>query len=1082
MLEVRGGAGLASHQPCAYFVPEIEPVNPDPSRKTRTATQADTVVATLGLFSPSWRPNAPYTRGVTFAPGAVPRGAYALVEQASVMPLATYADGSLRLARVSGYVPASLVKAGASQNVTIPVKLAASPPAPLFFRHEAPPVVVTTEFGTARGNGAMLTVGSDAHMRVKVEHIAYPNGEWESTVIIENGFLKVPGSADRSGQVKVELGGKTVLDQKIVLEAHCRAKLGTFWTGCDDPRITPTVDRAALEAFGLPHYGTRAIPEYVLTSLAQSFPSGSPGDGSPTLGITGYQARIGLLPDHAARAIVSNDARAIRNTLANADTAFHWPVHYRDETTGRPVRFDHHPWLSISASGHGDYPANGTGPQTLHPDIAHLPQQLLLAYLLTARDLYLEEMIFWDAWVYMTNTDTGRRGAEGLFRAEAGANQTRGTAWGLRSRCQLLAVLPSDHPNFPAVKASVEANFAMFRGRYVDGSFDETGLSYDSFARGDAKNDLGLFLGFDRMNPDGIYGIGGGEHWGDGWMNSFVVQMLGHAFDLKLPVSEKAGADLKSARDHGYRFIVGLCGDGSPGSFDYRRFDVFALPVGKAVNNKLVWYRSWGEVWKNYTVKLPPLPDDKIIRYHDSNNAMTEWASGFAGNHLPALSYAVKHGAPGAREAYARVTASDSWKLTGDFVNGPQFGILPPDQFFGAVTAQPVAAAAAVAATPAPANWVPPSGYFADIPTRNLPRDATPPIYMPNDAEVLFDHWTGGAILYDYGKKGALAICGAGHYTSPLSPDIQFVLTLSFDDLTWRASNAPAKVNTQSMVGADVRYPDGTYPIPHPYNGLQEWPHAWGGGPKGSLVNFGIAGSSQLNFAYAFDVSKAIGGHSRLTPGVVAFNNDNSNDKGAFPGTVIDRKRQGWWYAKSAVAERIAFIGKDGSITYHPAIGGNNTSMNLMRDEKRDLLFILNGGRVGDKVYNDCYVRDVATGQNYVVKVSGDLPLTPDGLQNDPDRCGFEYVEAMDAFVGRDCHQNPPSYLVMTLGADPKKDGIVSRRVMLKHWTAGDPKGSPVLVNSTNGDWGKHRHVPQLGPRTFVVATHANVRPQVVTL
>ena len=658
-------------------------MNSDPSSKAPSPQQADTVVAMFALFSASKRANAPYTRGVTFAPGAVPRGAYAFVEQASVMPLATYADGSLRLARVSGYVPASFAKAGAAKGVSIPVKLAASPPAPLFFRHEAPLVVVTTEFGTARGNGAMMTVGSDAHLRVKVERIAYPNGEWESTLILTNGFLKVPGCADRSGQVKVEMDGKTVFDGKTVVQAHCCAKLGTFWTGCDDPLITPAIDRAALEAFGLPHYGARAIPERALSALAQSFPSGSPGDGAPSMGNTGYQGRLGLLPDHAARAIVSNDVRAIRNTLANADTAFNWPVHFRDESTGRPIRFDQHPWLSLSASNHNDHPAPGVGPQTLRPDIAHLPQQLLLAYLLTAREHYLEQMIFWDAWVYLMNTDASRRGAEGLFRAEAGAYQVRGTAWGLRSRCQLLSVLPSDHPNFPAVKASVEANFAMFRGRYVDGTFDETGLSYDSFARGDAKNALGLFVGFDRLKPAGLYGTGDGQHWSEGWMNSFVVQMFGHAFDLKLPLSEKASADLKATCDHGYRFIVGLCGDGTEGTFDYRRFDVYGLPVGKAVNNRIVWYQNWGEVWKTYTAKLAPLPADKIIRYHDSNNPMTEWATGFAGNHLPALSYAVKHGASGAREAYARVTASASWKLTGDFANAPQFGILPPEQFFG---------------------------------------------------------------------------------------------------------------------------------------------------------------------------------------------------------------------------------------------------------------------------------------------------------------------------------------------------------------------------------------------------------------
>eukprot|EP01034_Spumella_vulgaris_P024405 gene24405-30749_t len=175
-----------------------------------------------------------------------------------------------------------------------------------------------------------------------------------------------------------------------------------------------------------------------------------------------------------------------------------------------------------------------------------------------------------------------------------------------------------------------------------------------------------------------------------------------------------------------------------------------------------------------------------------------------------------------------------------------------------------------VTATPTPRPvlpaWVPPAGYFADVPMTNTPMSVTPSIYRRDNyiMNTPFAIWGGSAILRDYGNYGAQVYYSAGHESSPGLPNLQFTLICDFNSLTWSTANVPLNSNASGSFDANGYAADGTPYNPHSYLGLQEMPAAWGGGPKGSLAAFFWAGSRYPNRIRLLDVSRAQLGYSQL--------------------------------------------------------------------------------------------------------------------------------------------------------------------------------------------------------------------------
>lgn len=395
--------------------------------------------------------------------------------------------------------------------------------------------------------------------------------------------------------------------------------------------------------------------------------------------------------------------------------------------------------------------------------------------------------------------------------------------------------------------------------------------------------------------------------------------------------------------------------------------------------------------------------------------------------------------------------------------------------------------------TPVRPAWVPPSGYFADVPALNYPIDLVPSIYGAGDMNVSFDHWTGSAVLYDYSPLGAQLFQGAGHETSPGSPNVQMTLAFDFSSLKWSVQNIPVAANSNaSFAAASGTAPDGTPYNGHTYLGLQEMPRAWGGGPKGTLVQMLTAGSTYYQKIHLADVSLARNGYTELKvsgqSGAGADNNQvkfNGGGTGqSYPVSVQDNGRQGWWLDVNGPHDYTLFISKSGAVTQYQAIHGNNYWASLVLWEAKNLLILVNGGTLGEA--SNLTIRDLNTGVTKTVKLEGKIPaaiIQHDGVsyQYRPEVLGLQWVEELGCIVGLDETVSPPVICKITPPAsNPESSPWTATAVPMQHWSAGDPNGSTKIRTASNGDFSKFRWVKTLG--AFVLATSSSTKPQVFTL
>jgi hypothetical protein len=396
--------------------------------------------------------------------------------------------------------------------------------------------------------------------------------------------------------------------------------------------------------------------------------------------------------------------------------------------------------------------------------------------------------------------------------------------------------------------------------------------------------------------------------------------------------------------------------------------------------------------------------------------------------------------------------------------------------------------------------WVPPAGYFADVPMLNHPQDVLPSIYAGDSMGMNspFINWGGSAILRDYSPLGAQVYYASGHESSAGQPNIQLSLICDFSTLLWSTANVPANANRTDSFGADGLAPDGTPYAPHTYLGLQEFPAAWGGGRRGSLASFFWAGNPAPNRINVLDVSKTTHGYSQLAttqaqnadPSKIRFA-ATSADAGSYPITVMDANRQGWWAAPSGPAAYTLFISKSGQITQYPAVGGNLANGALVLCPSLNLLVAIDGGYSAGPYagsgHRTIHIRNLATGAVTRSTTIGKVPSlsagydgTPD-IFNRPDVMGLQWVEELNCVVGLDQSVSPPT--VVKLSPPSKNPETAawtwSTVTTLQHWQQ-DTGGQQNLQVSQNNIWSKFRWVPSL--KAFVYATAKDRKPQIIRL
>jgi hypothetical protein len=522
-------------------------------------------------------------------------------------------------------------------------------------------------------------IGSDAHLVAWLEVRAYKGGRVEVLPWIENGFIKVASPTAKSGTADFTLGGTKRFSQALSLLNHQRAVLATgttltHWFGGSDPQITPRQGAPYLMATKLvPNYrGVTATTSPLYTRLATSYTPLAQANFPTGMGTAGYDGSIGILPEWDAGYLTSGgDPRAYRAVIINAYAAGRYGIHFRDETTNRPLLFASYPKLVLvdngltgvsdsGASSAGEYTAAPVGSSADTPPRfanSHHPSMGYMAYLLTGWNYFVEENQFAATLVWLKQNDTTRQGAKGIMETTTGANTTRGAAWAIRSMAQAAAITPdSDAAMRAQFVGSVDENIKYYHGRYV----------------AVPNNPFGLAQPYSDYNP--------GDPWESAsWMEDFLTASFGYLKDLQA-YSPSTQTQLDAFLTWKYASVVGRLGSGAAGTFNYRYAAPYTLNYAPSASSNFntgagPWYANWGAI---NTAMGFPAADGGTSLQGTSGSDPANMHEGYWGNMFPALAYAVDHGAAGASAAYARLIGASNFAANAvNFNDAPVWGIKP---------------------------------------------------------------------------------------------------------------------------------------------------------------------------------------------------------------------------------------------------------------------------------------------------------------------------------------------------------------------------------------------------------------------
>ena len=406
---------------------------------------------------------------------------------------------------------------------------------------------------------------------------------------------------------------------------------------------------------------TRLVPSYMannatnaqlLARLASSFTPFGQANYHTTMGTAGYHPSIGLIPAwDVAYLTTQADPRAYRAVMINGYAAGRYGIHFRDEKTHRPIRFSSYPNLVVDgsssaimndgASSIGQYTPTASGTMPAIYASSHHPSMGFMAYLLTGRFYFMEQMQFLATLNFLKQNDTTRQYTQGILETSAGANTTRGAAWAIRSLAQAAALTPDDDPLKSELVSSINANILYYYGRYI------------------AK----------QSNPQGVcqpyedYTDGDGVLRHAAWMEDFLTAAFGYLIDLGV-VNAANKAKATAFFNWKAQSVIGRLGPArDPDAFDFRDAAQYTLAIAPGDYGSIdwnhdrgPWYGNWGEIYRASLGAQAGTALPNRLR-----NAYFPDASSYWGNLQPAIAYAVTHQVPGAAAAYARMAGASNW-------------------------------------------------------------------------------------------------------------------------------------------------------------------------------------------------------------------------------------------------------------------------------------------------------------------------------------------------------------------------------------------------------------------------------------
>jgi hypothetical protein len=492
------------------------------------------------------------------------------------------------------------------------------------------------------------SVGSDPSLTVWFHVRLYKQGRIFIRIVVENGYLDV-GSSGKTYTPTVTIGGETVFDNNGLSISHyynTRWSVEGWMNG--DPRVIPKPDTEYLMDTKLvPNYMESSPDSSTLDNMYQSYQPMENGGWTVSMGDSGFQDQIGILPLWDALYLTSNgDPRAFRSVLANTEALNSYPILWTDSNTGLPALPSDRPTWTVNGEGGGGETSVGAG--SLSWDVAHHGSGGYLAYLITGDYYYLETMQHQASLCYLINTAGNGLGTERIF-----LGQTRGAAWCQRTVGQLAAIGPDD-PITADYQALLESNI-----NYWNGIRQQVG-----------ENAIGYLYSYEI----GGYGQGSVAPW----QQAFWVQTYGYLSDIE-PFSDTI--TLTDLRNFLYKSAVGILGPAGSDNYCYTKASEYTITISDTSNgDPTTWYRSWGDVFYG-TFGVQNSSCGNTLEGGSGGDPAVA-STGYWGNLMPAIAYAVDHGAPGASASWSRLTTAANWSTiqNSGFNNIPIWGIVPRAQ------------------------------------------------------------------------------------------------------------------------------------------------------------------------------------------------------------------------------------------------------------------------------------------------------------------------------------------------------------------------------------------------------------------
>ncbi|MCK9686353.1 hypothetical protein [Scleromatobacter humisilvae] len=526
-------------------------------------------------------------------------------------------------------------------------------------------------------------VGADAHLVAWLEVRLFASGAVEVLPWIENGYIKVAHPTNKAATYVFTLGGTQRSSQAIDLPARCRTPLVagqalSYWLDTD-PGVVVRHDTDYLQ-------GTEVVPPYMATvdpssSMVTSLPAtftplqqGSFAYSQDAMESTGFANPIGLLPQHDVLYLTSNAPSIYASVIRNGYSAGRYPIHYRDEATNRPLKFSDHPNLSSNSSSTNDYTAVASGTVPPDWDQAHHPSVGFMAYLLTGRYYFIDEVQFAATANYVGLNDVVRGGVLGYTVPVEGVNQVRQAAWNTRTLMTACAITPN-------ADTAMHAEYAT--------AFTNTITKYYNQYVAQPNNPLG----FIQSDPDYTGNLSGAQaaaatgFMAPTWQHDFFTATIGWALAAGLPITSTAQTQLAGVFTFVAKSVVGRLGATNTGT-DYLFTEAGAYFVCAAASHTPdwaggtgPWLANWNEAYEitkkvmSYYV-APAIFTESTTTLHEIS---TPPAGGYFANLLPAIAYAVRHNAKDADLAYARLTGATGWSDMLDSLNdySPVWGVRP---------------------------------------------------------------------------------------------------------------------------------------------------------------------------------------------------------------------------------------------------------------------------------------------------------------------------------------------------------------------------------------------------------------------